>query len=142
MFDILHTVQVHASPAEVFSALTGRAAQSRGWTRESGTSPRLDSLAEFRFGEGNVLVKMRVAALEDGARVAWRCVEGPPDWIGTLVTFDLARDEDADETVVRFGHRNWKHATDLMGRCSAKWASFLFNLKSLVETPEPDDLYI
>ena len=123
MADIFHRVQMHASPAEVFRALTEQAGLSRWWARD-----------------GKLVVKMRIAEMKDDARVAWQCVEGPPDWIGTDISFDLA--EEGDETVVRFGHRNWREATDFMGHCSAKWAYFLFSLKSVLETPEPDDVLI
>lgn len=140
MADILHTVQMNASPADVFAALTERAGASAGWARASSTAPRLHSLSDFRFGDGKVVVRMRIAALEKGAKLAWQCVAGPPDWVGTSVTFDLARE--GDDTVVRFAHRGWKEATDLMGRCSATWAHFLFGLKSMLETKEPDDLYV
>ena len=124
MVDIVHRVEMHASPAEVFRALTEHASGLSGWWAR----------------DGALVVKMRIAELREGARVAWRCVEGPPDWVGTDITFDLA--PEGDETVVRFGHRNWRETTDFMGHCSAKWAYFLFNLKSALETPEPDDLLI
>jgi uncharacterized protein YndB with AHSA1/START domain len=140
MADILHTVSVHATPEEIFRALTASCGLRAGWARESGTNPRGSSLAEFRFGD--TLVTMRVADLQDDARVSWKCVDGPPDWIGTVVSFELAPDGRGDETIVRFRHRNWREPTDFMGLCSAKWAKILFALKSLVETPEPDDVYI
>lgn len=139
MADIVHTVQMHASPAAVFHALIDRSG-SHGWHRETKTKPRMGALTDFRFGDGKVVVKMRVAALEEDARVALQCVEGPADWVGTSVTFELA--PEGDETVVHFGHRNWREATDRMGRSSAMWAHILFALKSLLETPEPEDLYV
>ncbi|MBX3192366.1 MAG: hypothetical protein KF819_35575 [Labilithrix sp.] len=120
MADILHRVSMNAAPAEVFRALTADA--SRWWTGEQ--------------------VKLRVIEIVEGprdARVAWRCVDGPPAWVGTEVTFDLATE--ASGTCVHLAHRKWRDdAADAIALCTTKWARFLFSVKSWVETPEPDDL--
>src|SRR5947208_2873876 len=87
---IVHTVEMRAPRADVFRALVGRAGPARsGWYKESTTAPRMNALSDFRFGAGEVVAKMRVAALEEEARVVWRCVDGPADWIGTDVAFHL-----------------------------------------------------
>jgi hypothetical protein len=76
--------------------------------------------------------------------VVWRFTSGPPEWIGTDVTFALS--QQGDYTVVLFGHRNWREAVEFTAHCSTKWATFLLSLKQLVETgsgqPSPDDLPI
>lgn len=129
MADIVHRVQMRAAQEDVFAALAAldvRALRAR------------NAIAEFRLD--TVIAKMRVAQIEDGTSVVWHCVDGPPDWIGTDVAFDLA--SEGDETIVRFRHRNWRETTDFMGHCSTKWAFLLLDLKSRVETPEPDDLYV
>ena len=50
------------------------------------------------------------------------------------------------QTVIVFGHRNWREAVEFMAHCSMKWATFLLSLRELVETgrgkPSPDDLKI
>jgi len=126
MADIVHRVQMKAGRAEIFAALAAKASCAR------------NAIAELHLD--TVVAKMEVAEVSEGARVVWRCVDGPADWIGTDVAFDLAAE--GDETVVRFRHRNWRETTDFMGHCSAKWAFMLFDLKARVETPEPDDLYV
>jgi hypothetical protein len=71
-------------------------------------------------------------------------VDGPPEWIGTTVSFDL-RQED-DYVVVLFEHQGWKEPVDFMHHCSTKWATYLMSLKALVETgegsPSPRDVKI
>jgi hypothetical protein len=71
-------------------------------------------------------------------------VDGPADWIGTKVGFDLACD--GDWTIVLFRHRGWKEPIEFMHHCSTKWAIYLMSLKSLVETgtgkPYPDEVKI
>jgi hypothetical protein len=140
MAEIIHTVEMHTSPAAVYRALVGRTEPNRGgFTKESCTAPRIDAVGDFRFGDGSIVARMRVSSLQDGARVAWTCVDGPDEWMGTFVTFDLV--EAGEETIVRFGHRGWKAASDFMGRTSASWARFLFALKTRLEMPDPEDVY-
>lgn len=140
MPDILHTVSMQAPPEEIYRALTACAGLRHGWQRQSIASPSADSLSEFRVSE-QTSVTMRVAAIEVDTRVAWRCVDGPADWIGTEVVFELSAGDGGRGTTVRFRHKNWRESTDVMGRCSARWAAVLFELKSFLEMPEADDVY-
>ena len=121
MADIFHSVRVAAPTDEVFRAVIGDDLFRAWWRSES---------------EGDVV--MRRIALEHGARVAWRCIAGPPEWAGTHVTFLIAKD--GDTTLLRFVHENWHAATDLLAHCSTKWARVLFALKSRLETPEAEDI--
>jgi hypothetical protein len=76
--------------------------------------------------------------------VLWEVVEGPAEWIGTTVRFELR--QESGYTIVLFAHRGWKEPVEFMHHCSTKWATFLMSLKSLVETgkgdPWPNDVQI
>jgi uncharacterized protein YndB with AHSA1/START domain len=141
MPDILHTVSMHAPPEDVFRAITARAGLRSGWVRQSDASPSAGSVSEFRVSE-QTSVTMCVAAIDEHAHVAWKCVDGPPHWIGTEVSFELAPGDGGVGTTVRFRHKNWREPTDSMGRSSARWAAILFALKSFLETPDADDVYV
>jgi hypothetical protein len=71
-------------------------------------------------------------------------VDGPEEWIGTKVRWDL-READ-DYTIVLLRHEDWREPVEFMHHCSTKWAVFLLSLKQLVETgkgaPDPDDIKI
>ena len=87
---------------------------------------------------------MKVVALDPGRRVLWEVVDGPAEWIGTTVSFDLT--QDGDFTVLLFKHGGWREPVEFMSHCSTKWATFLMSLKALVETgkaaPYPNDVHI
>ena len=72
----------------------------------------------------------------------WRCVEGPDEWKGTTITFELKTS--GDETTVLFTHAGWSEPVEFMQHCSTKWGYFLLGLKSGFEdgkaTPWPNDL--
>ena len=140
MVEIIHRVKMRATTVQVFHALLERSALGGWWTRGSRAEPAVGTLAELRAGEGDAVARLRIAELEADAHVAWRCIDGPPDWIGTAISIDLAAE--GDHTVVRLRHFDWREVTDVMGYCSTQWAGLLFNMKSLLETPEPEDVYI
>ena len=87
---------------------------------------------------------MKVLELEPGKRVLWGVIDGPKEWIGTKVSFDLS--QEGQQTVVLFKHQGWSENAKFMPHCSTKWAIFLMSLKSLLETgkgaPYPDDVHI
>ncbi len=87
---------------------------------------------------------MKVIELDPDKHLLWEVVDGPEEWIGTHVRWDLAQAD--DYTVVLFKHEGWKEPVEFMHHCSTKWAIFLMSLKSLIETgkgtPDPDDVKI
>lgn len=87
---------------------------------------------------------MKVLDLRPDTRVLWEVVDGPAEWIGTTVSFELT--QEGAWTVLMFAHAGWREPVEFMNHCSTKWAIFLMSLKSLVETgsgaPHPRDVQI
>jgi hypothetical protein len=87
---------------------------------------------------------MRVLDVQRPALVLWEVVDGPEEWVGTRVRFDL-KEEDG-YTIVLFAHLGWREVGEFMHHCSTKWATFLMSLKEYVETgtgrPAPADLQV
>ena len=142
MPDILNKVEIKSSPKETYRALTTLEGLSGWWTTDTQGDCNVGGVIQFRFGKGGM--DMKVLELEPAKRVLWQVIEGPKDWIGTNVSFDLKRD--GDFTAVLFKHQGWKEPVESMYHCTTKWAIFLMSMKSLVETgkgaPYPDDVHI
>jgi uncharacterized protein YndB with AHSA1/START domain len=143
MVDILHRVGIKSSVAEVYAALTTAEGLAGWWTTNTqGEGNDLGGVLQFRFGAGGF--DMKVLELHPGKRVLWEVVDGPEEWIGTHVNWDL--DQVDDHTIVLFKHEGWKEPVEFMHHCSTKWAVFLMSLKSLIETgkgaPDPHDVKI
>jgi len=87
---------------------------------------------------------MKVLDLRPAEHVLWQVVDGPKEWIGTKVRWDLK--QDGDYAIVLLKHQDWREPVEFMHHCSTKWAIFLMSLKSLLETgkgaPDPDDIKI
>jgi hypothetical protein len=77
-------------------------------------------------------------------RVAWRCVQGPDEWVGTTITYDLSTD--GVETALLFTHADWREPIQFMHHCTTKWAYHLLGLKAGLEggaaTPYPEHMKI
>ena len=140
MPDILHKVGIKGASLEAtYRALTTRDGLAAWWTTDTAVD---GGVIRFRFGNGGF--DMKVLALEPARRVLWEVVDGPADWVGTRIDFELA--QDGNFTLVRFKHTGWREPTDFMHQCSTKWAMFLMSLKALIETgtgaPWPHDVKI
>ena len=142
MPDILHRVGVKASPTDVYDALATREGLAAWWTNDTQGDTNVDGVIQFRFPAGGF--DMKVLERQPGARVLWQVVEGPAEWIGTKISWDLKQDD--DYTIVMFKHQGWKQPVEFMHHCSTKWATFLMSMKSLLETgkgsPAPNDIKI
>jgi uncharacterized protein YndB with AHSA1/START domain len=143
MVDILHKIGIEGSSAdEVYSALTTLDGLSGWWTEDTTGETGVGDVIEFRFAPGGF--DMKVIELDPAKRVLWQVVDGPEEWIGTTIGFELR--QDGDYTVVLFKHEGWREPVEFMHHCSTKWATFLMSLKALVETgkgaPAPRDVKI
>ncbi|PXX70990.1 uncharacterized protein YndB with AHSA1/START domain [Nocardia tenerifensis] len=141
--DILHRIGVKSpSTDDVYTALTTIDGLAGWWTRDTTGDSNTGGVVQFRFVPGGF--DMKVVDLQPGRRVLWEVIDGPEEWIGTEVVWDLKREEDF--TIVLFKHQGWKEPGEFMHHCSTKWASYLLSLKQLVETgtgaPSPDDVQI
>ncbi|HTN64719.1 MAG TPA: SRPBCC domain-containing protein [Burkholderiaceae bacterium] len=147
MVDILHRVGIKSSPDAVYKALTTRAGLAAWWTNNTQGEGEVGGLLQFRFSAAGTEIggfDMKVLELHPAERVLWQVVEGPAEWIGTRISWELK--QDGEYCIVLFKHQGWKEPVEFMHHCSTKWAIFLMSLKALLETgkgaPNPDDIKI
>ncbi|HEY4306327.1 MAG TPA: SRPBCC domain-containing protein [Gemmatimonadaceae bacterium] len=143
MPDILHQVGIKAPLGDVYRALATRDGLAQWWTVDTRGESAVGSVVQFRFGEKGGF-DMNVTELDPSKRVLWKVVDGPEEWVGTTIRWDLRQE---DEWVkVLFKHQDWREPVEFMHHCSTKWATFLMSLKSLLETgngaPSPHDVKI
>jgi uncharacterized protein YndB with AHSA1/START domain len=143
MPDILHRVGIKlAAPDDAYKALTTLDGLSGWWTTNTQGDSRVGGVVQFRFGAGGF--DMKVLELQPAKRVLWQVVDGPEEWIGTKVSWELKAEK--GYTIILFKHQGWKEPVEFMHHCSTKWALFLMSLKSLLETgkgaPDPNDIKI
>ena len=145
--DILHRVGIKSSSDEVYKALTTREGLAAWWTNNTQGESKVGGVLKFRFSvDGKEIggFDMKILELQPARRVLWQVVDGPQEWIGTKIRFDLK--QAGDHAIVLFRHQDWKEPVEFMHHCSTKWAIYLMSLKLLVETgsgaPNPNDIRI
>jgi hypothetical protein len=141
MVDILHKVGIKSSsPKAAYKALSTIDGLSGWWTSDTQGDSKEGGVIRFRFGKGGF--DMKVLELDPSRRVLWQVVEGPGEWFGTKVSFDIKQND--NWTIILFKHAGWKEPVEFMHHCSTKWAVFLLSLKSLIETgkgtPWPNEI--
>lgn len=144
MPDILHRVGIKSSsPINAYRALSTCEGLAQWWTKSTQGKNEVGGVLQFRFGDLGGF-DMKVLELDPAKRVLWHVIDGPEDWIGTKISFDLK--QDGDFTIILFKHQDWKAPEESMHHCSTKWGTFLMSLKSLIETgsgtPWPNDIKI
>jgi uncharacterized protein YndB with AHSA1/START domain len=148
MSDIIHRIGIKAPVAKVYKAVATITGLSNWWTNEVEGDEKPGGKIKFTFRtkQEEILgqVSMQVIDLNPEKKIQWRCIQGQPEWIGTNITFDLSLQD--EQTILIFGHRNWREEVEFKAHCSMKWAVFLLSLREYVETgkgkPSPDDLKI
>lgn len=147
MADILHRVGIKSSVDGVYKALSTREGLAAWWTTNTQWDGKVNGTIKFLFSaDGKVLggFDMRILELEPAKCVQWQVIDGPEEWIGTVIRFELR--QEGDFCVVLFKHQGWQEPVEFMHHCSTKWATYLMSLKSLAETgngaPNPNDIRI
>src|SRR4051794_30009414 len=146
MVDIVHRIGALAGQEAAYTALTTVEGLAGWWTEDTSGDPDVGGVIRFRFAGAPEPggFDMSVLEAEAGRRVRWEVAEGPEEWVGTQVGFELSQED--GYTVVMFRHSGWREAVPFMYHCSTKWATFLMSLKRLLETgegqPAPADVRI
>jgi uncharacterized protein YndB with AHSA1/START domain len=148
MADLVHRVGIKSSPEHVYRALTTIEGLAGWWTEHTRGVPEVGKTIEFQFHDPNGTTiggfTMEVLKQEPSKRVQWTCRNGPEEWIGTTITFELKQENGF--TIVLFAHRHWRESSELTAHCNTKWGMFLMSLKDLLETgsghPAPRDIKI
>jgi len=136
MADILHRLSIDAPPERLQELVATPAGIERWWT---GHTVAADAgTLRFCFGGPDAAAAVEITE-ETPEQIVWRVVEGPPDWIGTDITFTLR--PTGEGTTLLFSHAGWRETGEFMANCSSEWASYLIGLKAGAEggsfTPYP-----
>ena len=132
MPDIRHQFIIKAPVAKVYEAISTIQGLKSWWTSDVSGEDKQGGVLRFGFGT-EFQNKMKIISQKKNLRLAWQCTDGPPDWIGTRLSFDLVEDKDKN-TVVKFAHDGWKEASEFYANCNYHWGLYMRSLKALCET--------
>lgn len=136
MASILLRVPVAADRASIFDAVA-TSDGVRGWWSNHVQGPSgPNSTMSVAVPDAPMTFDFRVVEHSPSARVAWRCLAGPPEWIDTNVSFEI-QDDDDGTTSVLFTHGGWDKTEGSFPFVAYTWAQILPHLKALAESGSP-----
>jgi len=92
MADILHRVGIRSSLDKVYKALATVEGLAGWWTDDTRGESKVGGVIHFQFGEHGFF-DMKVLELQPTTRVVWQVVDGPEEWIGTKVSWELRQEK-------------------------------------------------
>ena len=133
MADILHRVSIAAPPSEVHDLIATKQGIQSWWTGSpvEGDAAVGERLALY-FGDRDAPSAVMEVLADTPEEIAWRCVDGPADWLETRVTFALKPGLGGGTTLL-FSHAGWREPNEFMGGCTTNWGSYLTSLKAGAE---------
>jgi uncharacterized protein YndB with AHSA1/START domain len=136
MTEILMQMDVDAPAERVWQALSAPEGIRAWWTTQADVDGEVTKLS---FPDAPMTWDLRTEEASQGRRLQWRCVGGPPPWIGTDIVFELSPAEGS--TLVRFDHTGWQDAEDMVRIVTFGWGQILPRLKRYAETGEPSPFF-
>jgi uncharacterized protein YndB with AHSA1/START domain len=135
MVEIRHQIPIKATPDKVYAAIATQAGLRGWWTADTRADETVGGKAEFGFSRRGMVFRMTIEALDPGKRVVWSCHGDQPEWNGTILTWEITRDDDG--TTLRFVQSNWQAMTDFCASCNSTWGELMYRLKDHVEGKNP-----
>jgi uncharacterized protein YndB with AHSA1/START domain len=132
MAAIVKELTIAAAPQSVFSALTQQDEIARWWANEARVKPEVGSLGDFRFRHPASVLQFEVAELDQDEKVRWISRQGPPQWAGTSVSWQLTPVPNGTKVV--FTHDGFAQVDEAYEQTRGNWDYFLESLKSYLET--------
>ncbi len=134
MKTILHSLRIHASPEDVFDALTTEVGLAGWWSTVVKAGTGVGGHVRFTF-HGDFHPVMQVTALVPARKVGWRCVDGHDKWLDNTFSFTL--DPREGETQLEFVQEYARElSNEDYGTYNFNWGYYLNSLKLLCETGE------
>jgi hypothetical protein len=140
MATILLRVPVDAEPKQIYEQIAMSDGINGWWSNHTEGPDGLGSTIKVAFPEAPITFDFEVTAETPDERVAWRCLAGPPEWIGTQLSFNLQADGEGN-TIVLFTHDGWATTQESFPFIAYSWAQILPRLKKLAETGERDPYF-
>lgn len=132
MKTIIHFFRVHATPAQVFDALSSTDGLSGWWSRNVHAEQGVGGVVRFRFVEGFNPV-MEVTEADKPRMVCWKCIDGHDKWKDNTFRFDIR--EVAGDADVMFVQEYARELSDEdYGTYNFNWGYYLGSLKKLCES--------
>ena len=140
MASILLRVPLEGDEAAAYKAVATSDGVNGWWSNHTEGPDGVGSTMRVAFPEAPITFDFTVTDEAPDKRVVWHCESGPPEWVGTDVSFELQRDADGNLSVL-FTHAGWQSTDESFPFIAYSWAQILPRLKELVETGDANPYF-
>jgi hypothetical protein len=133
MATILLRTPVDADPKVIYETVATSEGVNGWWSNHTEGPDGVGSTMKVAFPDAPMTFDFDVTDDVPGERVEWRCLAGPPEWIGTTISFNVQTEADGGMTVL-FRHDGWASTDGSFPFIAYSWAQMLPRLKKLAET--------
>jgi uncharacterized protein YndB with AHSA1/START domain len=137
---ILLRVPIEADPDAIFNAVATSEGVNGWWSNHTEGPAGPNSIMKVAFPDVAMTFDFEVTEQISGKRVGWRCLAGPPEWVGTDLSFEVQRSEDGSTSVL-FTHEGWATTGESFPFVAYSWAQILPRLKALAESGEAQPFF-
>jgi hypothetical protein len=140
MATILLRMPVEAEPKTIYEGVATSEGVNGWWSDRTEGLDGLGTTMKVAIPDAPITFDFEVTEEVPGERVAWRCLSGPPEWVGTTVSFDVQTDADGNNSVL-FAQDGWATTEESFPFIAFSWAQILPRLKKLAESGERDPYF-
>jgi uncharacterized protein YndB with AHSA1/START domain len=135
MAELRHQIPINATPERVFAALATQAGLRNWWTVDATADEKVGGKADFGFDNRQTVFRMKIEMLEPGKQVVWSCHGEQPEWNGTVLRWDIARE--GKVTMLRLTQGGWKSMSEMYAMCNSSWGELMHRIRDYVEGKNP-----
>jgi len=96
MAELRFIVPVNAVPDKIYAAVATQAGMRSWWTADTRMEEKIGGKAEFGFEKRGMIFRMTIDRLDPGRCVVMSCHGDQPEWNGTTLRWDIAKNEAGD----------------------------------------------
>jgi uncharacterized protein YndB with AHSA1/START domain len=139
MASILLRVPIAAEAERIYESLSTNDGVNGWWSNHTEGPNGVGSTMKVAFPDAPMSFDFEVTEEVPHEKVSWHCLAGPPEWVGTDISFRIGDGD--EETNVLFVHDGWKTTEESFPFIAYSWAQILPRLKTLSEKKARDPFF-
>lgn len=133
MADSLHQIRIHADAPRIYQAITRGECLQDWWSADASCPHQEGALCRLNFDGQLPSLGLRAKKLLPHQRIYWICEEGPQEWLGTEIWWEITSLEQ-QQCEVSLKHMGWHTDTQEFASSNTRWGMLMHRLKQYCET--------
>jgi uncharacterized protein YndB with AHSA1/START domain len=137
---ILLRVPIEADENAIYETVTKPDGVAAWWSNRTEGPLGAGSVMKVTFPDTPMTFDLEVEEEQPPRRVAWKVLAGPPEWVGTTISFDIESDAERNKSLL-FKQDGWASTEESFPFITYAWAQILPRLKERAETGKANPFF-